>query len=183
VFERFTDRARRVVVLSQEEARMLSHGYIGTEHLLLGLIHEGEGVAAKALESLDISLEAVLRQVEIIIGPGSRRPVGTHPPDAPLEEGAGALAARGTAAGRRSHRHRAHPARVDPRGRWPRSPDPEEARREHERPPLFEEREKIVLTLIGFEGLTVGETAETLGVSKEKVREIIHAAIERLTKI
>jgi ATP-dependent Clp protease ATP-binding subunit ClpC len=59
VFERFTDRARRVVVLAQEEARLLNHNYIGTEHILLGLIHEGEGVAAKALESLGISLEAV----------------------------------------------------------------------------------------------------------------------------
>src|SRR6266566_8194495 len=57
MFERFTDRARRVVVLAQEEARMLNHNYIGTEHLLLGLIHEGEGVAAKALESMNISLE------------------------------------------------------------------------------------------------------------------------------
>ena len=64
MFERFTDRARRVVVLAQEEARMLSHNYIGTEHILLGLIHEGEGVAAKALESLGISLEAVRQQVE-----------------------------------------------------------------------------------------------------------------------
>src|SRR4029079_16896779 len=59
MFERFTDRARRVVVLAQEEARMLNHNYIGTEHILLGLIHEGEGVAAKALESLGISLEGV----------------------------------------------------------------------------------------------------------------------------
>ena len=59
MFERFTDRARRVVVLAQEEARLLNHNYIGTEHILLGLIHEGEGVAAKALESLGISLEAV----------------------------------------------------------------------------------------------------------------------------
>ncbi len=58
MFERFTDRARRVVVLAQEEARLLNHNYIGTEHILLGLIHEGEGVAAKALESLGISLEA-----------------------------------------------------------------------------------------------------------------------------
>jgi len=64
VFERFTDRARRVVVLAQEEARLLNHNYIGTEHILLGLIHEGEGVAAKALESLGISLEAVRAQVE-----------------------------------------------------------------------------------------------------------------------
>lgn len=59
MFERFTDRARRVVVLAQDEAKALNHNYIGTEHLLLGLISEGEGVAAKALESLDISLEAV----------------------------------------------------------------------------------------------------------------------------
>ena len=68
MFERFTDRARRVVVLAQEEARLLNHSYIGTEHILLGLIHEGEGVAAKALESLSISLEAVRAQVEDIIG-------------------------------------------------------------------------------------------------------------------
>src|SRR5258707_2001605 len=69
MFERFTDRARRVVVLAQEEARMLNHNYIGTEHILLGLIHEGEGVAAKALESLGISLEAVREKVEETIGP------------------------------------------------------------------------------------------------------------------
>ena len=59
MFERFTDRARRVLVLAQEEARLLNHSFIGTEHILLGLIHEGEGLAAKALESLNISLEAV----------------------------------------------------------------------------------------------------------------------------
>ncbi|MFE6647845.1 ATP-dependent Clp protease ATP-binding subunit [Nocardioides sp. NPDC057772] len=79
MFERFTDRARRVVVLAQEEARMLSHNYIGTEHILLGLIHEGEGVAAKALESLDISLEAVRNQVEEIIGQGQQAPSGHIP--------------------------------------------------------------------------------------------------------
>src|SRR4026209_399572 len=79
MFERFTDRARRVVVLAQEEARMLSHNYIGTEHILLGLIHEGEGVAAKALESLDISLEAVRAQVEEIIGEGQQAPSGHIP--------------------------------------------------------------------------------------------------------
>src|SRR5919107_29786 len=79
MFERFTDRARRVVVLAQEEARMLSHNYIGTEHILLGLIHEGEGVAAKALESLDISLEAVRQQVEEIIGQGQQAPSGHIP--------------------------------------------------------------------------------------------------------
>ncbi len=79
MFERFTDRARRVVVLAQEEARMLNHTYIGTEHILLGLIHEGEGVAAKALESLDISLDAVRQQVEEIIGQGQQAPSGHIP--------------------------------------------------------------------------------------------------------
>jgi ATP-dependent Clp protease ATP-binding subunit ClpC len=79
MFERFTDRARRVVVLAQEEARMLNHNYIGTEHILLGLIHEGEGVAAKALESLGISLEGVREQVEEIIGQGQTAPAGHIP--------------------------------------------------------------------------------------------------------
>jgi len=79
MFERFTDRARRVVVLAQEEARMLNHNYIGTEHILLGLIHEGEGVAAKALESLGISLEGVRQQVEEIIGQGQSAPSGHIP--------------------------------------------------------------------------------------------------------
>jgi ATP-dependent Clp protease ATP-binding subunit ClpA len=80
MFERFTDRARRVVVLAQEEARLLNHNYIGPEHMLLGLIHEGEGVAAKALESLGISLEAVRAQVqEEIIGQDQRAPVGHIP--------------------------------------------------------------------------------------------------------
>ena len=71
MFERFTDRARRVVVLAQEEARVLDHNYIGTEHILLGLIHEGQGVAARALESLDVSLEAVRAEVTEIIGRGA----------------------------------------------------------------------------------------------------------------
>jgi ATP-dependent Clp protease ATP-binding subunit ClpC len=79
MFERFTDRARRVVVLAQEEARMLNHNYIGTEHILLGLIHEGEGVAAKALESLGISLDAVRQRVEEIIGQGQQAPSGHIP--------------------------------------------------------------------------------------------------------
>jgi ATP-dependent Clp protease ATP-binding subunit ClpC len=82
MFERFTDRARRVVVLAQEEARTLNHSYIGTEHVLLGLIHEGEGVAAKALESLGISLEAVRQQVEQIIGQG-QQPSSGHIPFTP----------------------------------------------------------------------------------------------------
>jgi ATP-dependent Clp protease ATP-binding subunit ClpA len=79
MFERFTDRARRVVVLAQDEARLLNHNYIGTEHILLGLIHEGEGVAAEALESLGISLDAVRQQVEEIIGHGQQAPSGHIP--------------------------------------------------------------------------------------------------------
>ncbi len=76
MFERFTDRARRAVVLAQDEARMLNHNYVGTEHILLGLVHEGEGVAAKALESLGISLDVVRQQVEEVIGQGQHTPSG-----------------------------------------------------------------------------------------------------------
>ncbi|AQP49094.1 NDP-hexose 4-ketoreductase [Tessaracoccus aquimaris] len=79
MFERFTDRARRVIVLAQDEAKLLNHNFIGTEHILLGLIHEGEGVAAKALESLGIELEAVRQQVEEIIGQGQQVPTGHIP--------------------------------------------------------------------------------------------------------
>ena len=79
MFERFTTRASRVVVLAQEEARMLNHNYLGTEHILLGLIREGGGGAAKALESLGISLDAVRQQVEEIIGQGQQAPSGHIP--------------------------------------------------------------------------------------------------------
>jgi ATP-dependent Clp protease ATP-binding subunit ClpC len=79
MFERFTDRARRVVVLAQEEARLLNHNYIGTEHILLGLVHEGEGVAAKAMAAMEISLEAVRQQVEEIIGRGKEAQAGHIP--------------------------------------------------------------------------------------------------------
>ncbi|MCT1655823.1 ATP-dependent Clp protease ATP-binding subunit [Brevibacterium luteolum] len=79
MFERFTDRARRVVVLAQEEAKILKHNYIGTEHILLGLIHEGEGIAAKALEGMGISLEQVRDQVTEIIGQGQQAPSGHIP--------------------------------------------------------------------------------------------------------
>ena len=72
MFERFTDRARRVMYLAHEEARLLNHTYVGTEHLLLGLIGEGQGVAAQALESLGVSLEAVREQVEQVIGRGQQ---------------------------------------------------------------------------------------------------------------
>ena len=79
MFERFTDRARRVVVLAQDEARLLNHNYIGTEHILLGLAREEGGVAARALDSLNISLEAVRQQVEEIIGQGHAAPTGHIP--------------------------------------------------------------------------------------------------------
>jgi ATP-dependent Clp protease ATP-binding subunit ClpC len=79
LFERFTDRARRVLVLAQEEARLLNHSFIGTEHILLGLIHEGEGVAAKALDSMGISLEAVREKVEETIGMTGAPPSGSPP--------------------------------------------------------------------------------------------------------
>ena len=82
MFERFTDRARRVIVLAQEEARALNHNYMGTEHILLGLIKEGEGVAAKALESMGINLEDVRREVIDIIGHGTQ-PVTGHIPFTP----------------------------------------------------------------------------------------------------
>ena len=79
MFERFTDQARRVVVLAQEEARLLGHGYIGTEHILLGLLAEGEGLAAQALASLEISLDAAREQVAEIIGQGTGQPSGHIP--------------------------------------------------------------------------------------------------------
>ena len=79
MFERFTDRARRVVVVAQEESRSLGHDYIGTEHILLGLIREGEGVAAQALAALGVSLEAARQQVEEIVGRGSRQVPGHIP--------------------------------------------------------------------------------------------------------
>jgi ATP-dependent Clp protease ATP-binding subunit ClpC len=79
MFQRFTDRARRVVVLAQEEARLLDHNYIGTEHVLLGLIREGDGVAARALDSLGISLHAVRLGTEEIIGRGQHAQEGHIP--------------------------------------------------------------------------------------------------------
>jgi ATP-dependent Clp protease ATP-binding subunit ClpC len=79
VFERFTDRARRVLVLAQEEARLLGHDFIGTEHILLGLTHEGDSLAAQALELLGISLESVRTKVEETAGPASGRTVHSPP--------------------------------------------------------------------------------------------------------
>src|SRR6476660_1262301 len=79
MFERFTDRARQVVVLAGEEARALNHNYIGTEHILLGLLREGDGCAARSLESLGISLDAVRQQIQEIIGQGQQAPSGHIP--------------------------------------------------------------------------------------------------------
>jgi ATP-dependent Clp protease ATP-binding subunit ClpC len=79
MFERYTDRARRVIVLAQENARMLNHAYIGTEHLLLGLLHEDGGVARKALDSLGITLDAARQQVEQRVGLGQQGPSGHIP--------------------------------------------------------------------------------------------------------
>ena len=93
MFERFTDRARRVMVLAQEEARLLNHNHMGTEHLLLGLIYEGEGVAAQALESLGLTLPAVRQQVEEIIGRGQQASFGAYPVHSAGQEGAGTVAA------------------------------------------------------------------------------------------
>jgi ATP-dependent Clp protease ATP-binding subunit ClpC len=82
MFERFTDQARRVVVQAQEEARTLGHNYIGTEHILLGLLSEPDGLAARALSSLEISLDTVREQVVEIVGEGTVRP-GEHIPFTP----------------------------------------------------------------------------------------------------
>jgi ATP-dependent Clp protease ATP-binding subunit ClpC len=82
MFERFTERARRVIVLAQEEARVLQHNYIGTEHLLLGLVADGQGIAAQALEAMDISLEVVREQVELVVRPG-QKPLSGHIPFTP----------------------------------------------------------------------------------------------------
>ena len=79
MFERFTDRARRVMVLAQDEARLLDHSFIGTEHLLLGLIDEGEGVGARALGDLGITLEAARERVEETIGLSGTAPTGSPP--------------------------------------------------------------------------------------------------------
>jgi ATP-dependent Clp protease ATP-binding subunit ClpC len=79
MFERFTDRARRVVVLAQEEARLLDHNYIGPEHILLGLIHEGTGIAARALEGLGLSLDAARQQTEERAGRGKEAQSGHIP--------------------------------------------------------------------------------------------------------
>jgi ATP-dependent Clp protease ATP-binding subunit ClpC len=83
MFERFTERARQVVVLAQDEARVLKHNYIGTEHILLGLLREEEGLAARALDALDIGLEEVQAQVARIVGLGDEQVVAGQIPFTP----------------------------------------------------------------------------------------------------
>ncbi len=90
MFGRFTERAQKVVVLSQEEARRLGHNVVGTEHILLGLAAEGEGVAARALQNMDISLDKVRSEVEKVIGRGDGTPAGPDRLHAPGQAGAGA---------------------------------------------------------------------------------------------
>lgn len=102
MFERFTDRARRVLMLAQEEARLLNHSFIGTEHILLGLVHEGDGLAAKALERRGMTLEAVRSEVEEKVGAVGRVPTGS-PPFTPT------CPSRGSPAQPQLHRHGASP--------------------------------------------------------------------------
>ena len=135
MFERFTERARQVVVLAQDEARALKHNYIGTEHILLGLLREEEGLAARVLESLDITVEEVRAQVARIVGQGDEVTTGPDPVHAAREEGAGAGAARGALPRPQLHRHRAHPARPRARERGRCGPHPARLRRRRREDP------------------------------------------------
>lgn len=194
---------------------MLYHNYIGTEHLLLALIHEGEGVAAKALESMDIALEAALQQVHDIIGRGQAPPTG-HIPFTPRAKNVLELSLREALRLGHSHIGTEHlllglvregegvGARIlqdlgadmnrvgqaviellpgDSSGMSFERQTREELRRVLDLPPLFEEREKAVLTLLTREGLTTSAIAEELGVSKEQVGEIIRAIVAKLGEI
>ena len=129
MFERFTERARQVVVLAQEEARTLKHNYIGTEHILLGLLREEEGLAARVLESLDITVERVRAQVVRIVGSGEEVTAGQIP-FTPRAKKVLELALREALSARpQLHRHRAHPARPRARERGRRRPHPARLRR------------------------------------------------------
>jgi ATP-dependent Clp protease ATP-binding subunit ClpC len=221
VFERFTDRARRVVVLAQEEARMLNHNYIGTEHILLGLIHEGDGVAMRALESLGISLEPLRRQVDAFIGqveeeigqdqavrtthlrftpPGRKvlelalrealqlghNYIGTeHILLALIREGEGVAAHVLQKLGADLNRVRQTVILLlsgYTAGKGEQIASRQEVRAALDPPSPFDEREKIVLSLL-LQGTTTSGIANLLGVSKEKVDEIIQAVIDRLRGI
>ena len=118
-------------MLAQEEARDLNHAFIGTEHILLGLIREGEGVAAKALDALGVTFDVVREKVEEAIGANTNPSPGIAAVHAAREEGPRALAARSPATRPLLHRHRAHAARAGARGRRRRGPGPERPRRRH----------------------------------------------------
>ncbi len=128
MFERFTERARQVVVLAQEEARTLKHNYIGTEHILLGLLREEEGLAARVLESLDITVERVRAQVVRIVRSGEEVTSGQIP-FTPRAKKVLELALREALPRAQLHRHRAHPARPRARERGRRRADPAGLRR------------------------------------------------------
>ena len=129
MFERFTERARQVVVLAQEEARILKHNYIGTEHILLGLLREEEGLAARVLESLDITVERVRAQVVRIVGSGEEVTSGQIP-FTPRAKKVLELALReALEPWPQLHRHRAHPARAGARERGRGRPHPARLRR------------------------------------------------------
>jgi len=205
VIERFTDPAKRVIALAQEEAGMLNHNYIGTEHILLGLVHEGDGVAAKALESLNISLEDVRRKVEEIIGRGQAAPTGALPftPRAKkvlelslkdslqlghnyigtehillglIHEGEGVAAEVLQKLGAGLNRVRQAVIQLLSGAPTGRYGDPLS-------PSLFEEREKVVLSFLINEGLSRSELANLLGVSERRVEEIVRAVIEKLKEV
>ena len=234
MFELFTDRARQVVVLAREEARTLNHTYIGTEHVLLGLIHEGEGVAARVLESLNISLEATRQRVEEIIGRGQGGPYD-HLPFTPsakkaLERVQGAptghipftpRAKKVLELSLREARQLGHDyigtehillgliregdgvaAQVLQQfgadlnrvrqtviqflsGYRPGMSSEMVTRQELRaalQPSLFDERQKVVLSLL-LEGETTSGIADVLGVSKERVGEIVRSIIETLKDV
>jgi ATP-dependent Clp protease ATP-binding subunit ClpC len=207
LFERFTHAAKRVIALAQEEAGMLGHNYIGTEHILLGLVHEGDGTAARALESLNVSVEDVRREVEEIIGQGQAAPTGALPftPRARkvlelsfresiqlghnyigtehillglLREGEGVAAEVLQKLGADLDRVRNRVRRVMVQGLLGPDEMPMEARRDQP-PSPFEEREKFILMLLLHEGLRTNGIADVLGVSEEKVGEILQAIIEK----
>jgi ATP-dependent Clp protease ATP-binding subunit ClpC len=204
LFERFTDRARRLVILAQEEARMFNHDYIGTEHILLALSRE-EGVAARALETLNISLEAARQQVEEIIGRGPE-PLPGHIPFTPrattglerafreamqlghdyigTEHILLGLIREGEGVGAEVlQRLGADLVRVRQSVIQLLSGYTTLGHGETSSPSRFQEREKIVVSLLIHEGMTTSEIANVLDISEEGVLEIVMAVIKKLKRI
>jgi hypothetical protein len=115
MFERFTEKAIKVIMLAQEEARRLGHNFVGTEQILLGLIGEGTGVAAKVLKSMGVNLKDARVEVEKIIGRGSGFVAVEIPFNAQGQAGPGVVPGGSPPAGPQLHRHGTSPARPDPR--------------------------------------------------------------------